>query len=344
MRYWLPNPLVSKALDLKSLAPEWTLLGNQVQTNCTESAPCTGGSHHEKLTTISYIKAPSIDKWNACKCSMSFSMVAGSILFPKFVQLIRNLVLQTNTFSNRQPTKVNLTPTISDQKMRVFVVAGNIKSHMFIQKQDSQNQKENAKNQTTKQILATNKINPINPYWSIYFWGEANKNNNTKFYRRLERGEKSRDRCRLLDPHLGTFKPCERRALLGRRSHFGPTKTEIDGGHGHGGGVGVKDGWAMGFDWLVGFGRLGLKFWYHQFFEYEKGFQVGIWKNLLVWNGLRYLCFARGYLKFLEQKGSFQSLVWNMKWYMAMLWESYVEQYLFSSYPLWFVTERKICQ
>lgn len=125
---------------------------------------------------------------NACKCSMSFSMVAGSILFPKFVQLIRNLVLQTNTFSNRQPTKKNLTQTISDQKMRVFVVAGNIKRHIFIQKQDSQNQKENTKTKQKKQILneiiffATNNqsVNIAGPF---IFWGSKTINNTT-FYRR----------------------------------------------------------------------------------------------------------------------------------------------------------------
>ena len=128
-------------------------------------------------------------------------MVAGSILFPKFVQLIRNLVLQTNTFSNRQPTKVNLTPTIFDQKMWVFVVAGNIKRHIFIQKQDSQNQKDLRKNQTTNNNQATN--NQSAKTASRFILGGANLNNNTKIYRSRRTGREKPRRSGYLIPTWG---------------------------------------------------------------------------------------------------------------------------------------------
>ena len=82
---------------------------------------------------------------------MSFSMVTECILCVSRIPeaVFRNLVLQTNTFSNRQPTKKNLTQTISDRKMRVsdapqktfLLASGNIKRHIFIPKQRPQNQK-----------------------------------------------------------------------------------------------------------------------------------------------------------------------------------------------------------
>ena len=116
---------------------------------------------------------------------MSFSMVTESILCVSRIPeaVFMNLVLQTNTFSNRQPTKKNLTQTISDRKMRVsdapkktfLLAAGNIKRHIFIPKQRPQNQKLQFTRTNNKQILNETIFATNNHRWSIFFWGTQQK-------------------------------------------------------------------------------------------------------------------------------------------------------------------------
>lgn len=68
-----------------------------------------------------------------------------------------------------------------------------------------------------------------------------------------------------------------------------------------------KGGW-MGFDSWLGLGGSFFCLDTTMFFDDEKRIFVGTWKNF----GMKWFeicCFARGYLKFLEQKGNFQSLV-----------------------------------
>ena len=209
-------------------------------------------------------------------------MVAGSILFAKFVQLIRNLVLQTNTFSNRQPTKVNLTPTISDQKMRVFVVAGNIKRHIFIQKQDSQNQKEKGKNQTTnKNSCHQSKKSVILTGRCIFLGSKKTTTNNNTISIGSTKNERRREKL-AIDPgyliptwgHLSL-------ANVGRSWAAGATlvprkrKGWLPWPWGRGL---VKDGDGMGL--VVGFGRLVFRLDTTNFFDYEKGFLLELGRIL----------------------------------------------------------------